>query len=235
MRSGTVGSGGGAGVSGGASAVASQAAGGPQSRASPLDEAQYALVQEAAGLYRPIKRAARTALGSAIVTLVIGATAAPLLLVWPSLAGAFITVGLGVIGVVEFLGSRKMRQADPAAARLLAMNQAAFLGLIVLYCLAQMLSFSMEDVKAAAMSPEFRAQLQQAMPEMARSIDRDIEQWAPLATYGFYSLVIVLSIFFQGGMALYYYTRLKHLEAFHSRTPPWVRRLLLESAADAGR
>jgi hypothetical protein len=226
---GTAGPGGGAGAAGGAPAGASKAAGGP------LDEAQYALVQEAAGLYRPIKRAARTALGSAIVTLVIGATAAPLLLVWPSLAGAFITVGLGVIGVVEFLGSRKMRQADPAAARQLALNQVAFLGLIVLYCVAQMLSFSAEDWRAAAMSPEFREQLQQAMPEMARSIDRDIEQWAPLATYGFYSLVIVLSIFFQGGMALYYYTRLKHLEAFHSRTPPWVRRLLLESAADLGR
>jgi len=223
----------GAGPGGDAHASAGSPAAGPESRASPLDETQYALVQEAARLYRPIKRAARTALASSVVTLIIGASAALSVLIWPSLAGAFITLGLGVIGVVEFLGSRKMRQADPAAARLLATNQAAFLGLIVLYCLAQMLTFSTEDAKAAALSPEFRAQLE-AMPEMARTIDIDriIEQWGPLVTYAFYSLVILLSIFFQGGMALYYFTRRRHLEAFHSRTPAWVRRLLMECAAD---
>ena len=194
--------------------------------ASPLDESQFALVQEAAQNYKPIKKAARIALGSAVTTLIIGACAVPFTLVWPSFAGALVTVGLCVIGVVEFLGYRKMMRADPSAARHLAANQLAFLGLIVLYCAIQMLTFSTEDVKAVALSPEFRAQLD-AMPDLARGIDRDIEQWAPLATYGFYSLVIVLSVFFQGGLALYYFTRRKSLEAFQ-RQPPWVRRVLAE-------
>jgi len=198
--------------------------------ASPLDESQFALVQQAAQSYKPIKRAARTALSSAITTLVIGACALPFTVIWPSLASVFITAGIGAVGVFEFLGYRKMRQADPAAPGYLATNQLAFLGLIVTYCAIQMLSFSTEDAKAAALSPEVRSQLR-AMPDMAREIDANIEQWAPLIMYGFYSLVIVLSIFFQGGMALYYWTRRRHLEAFARQTPPWVRRLLVECTA----
>lgn len=197
--------------------------------ASPLDESQFALVQEAAQSYKPIKKAARIAMGSAVTTLFIGACAVPFTLIWPSLAGALITAGLWVIGVVEFLGYRKMMRADPSAARHLAANQLAFLGLIVLYCAIQMLTFSTADVKAAAMSPEFRAELG-AMPSMARGFDRDIDQLAPLVTYGFYgfySLVIILSVFFQGGLALYYFTRRKFLEAFQHQ-PPWVRRVLAE-------
>lgn len=202
--------------------------------ASPLDESQFALVQEAARSYKPIKKASRVALGSAVTTLAIGAIAVPFTLVWPSFASALVTVGVCVVGVVEFLGYQKLKQADPAAARWLATNQLAFLGLIMLYCAIQMLTFSPEEVKAAALSPETRAQLN-AAPDMARDIDRMIEQWAPLVTYGFYSLVIVLSIFFQGGMALYYFTRRKWLEAFQRQTPPWVRRLLVECEPQAAK
>ena len=201
--------------------------------AAPMDESQFAVVQQAARRYKPIKRAAWSALSSAVVTLGIGASALPFTLIWPSPAAVLITGGLGAIGVFEFLGYRKLRRADPAAAGYLATNQLAFLGLIVLYCLIQMIGFTTEDAKAAALSPEARAQLN-AMPEMARAIDRDIEKWAPLITYGFYSLVIVLSIFFQGGMALYYYTRRRHLEAFRRDTPPWAFRLLVECTATAG-
>jgi len=206
----------------------------PPSPASPLDESQFALVQEAAQNYKPIKKATRTALGSAITTLVIGVSAVPLALIWPSFSGALITAGLCVIGVVEFMGYRKLRQADPAAARWLGTNQLAFLGLIAFYCLLQMLTFSSADAKAAALSPEFRAQLN-AAPDMTREIDNIIEQWAPLVTYGFYSLVLVLSVLFQGGLAWYYFTRRKFLEAFQRQTPPWVRRLMVECEPQSAR
>jgi hypothetical protein len=202
--------------------------------ASPLDESQFALVQEAARTYKPIKKAARTALGSAITTLVIGAVAVPFSLVWPSFSGIFITVGVCAVGVVEFLGYQKLVKADPSAARFLAMNQLAFLGLITIYCLIQMLTFSTAEVKAAAMSPEFRAQLN-AMPEMTREVDSMIEQWGPMVTYGFYSLVIILSVLFQGGLAYYYYTRRKFLDAFQREVPPWVRRLLVECTPQTAR
>ena len=120
-----------------------------------------------------------------------------------------------------------MRLADPAAARALAGNQLALFGLIALYCVVQMVGFSPAQAKAAAISPEVRSQLN-GMPSMAKAIDSQIDRWAPLLTYGFYGLVIVVSLIFQGGMALYYFTRTRHLAAFNSRTPPWVRRVVIE-------
>ncbi|MCX5683569.1 MAG: hypothetical protein NT049_07795 [Planctomycetota bacterium] len=214
------------------------AAGGPlpaaPPQASPLDESQFALVQEAARTYKPIKKAARIALGSAITTLMIGAVALPFSLFWPSFAGIFVTVGVCAVGVVEFLGYRKLVQADPSAARFLALNQLAFLGLITIYCLIQMLTFSPAEAKAAALSPESRAALN-GMPEMTRDIDNYIDQYGALATCGFYSLVIVLSVLFQGGLAYYYFSRRKFLEAFQREVPPWVRRLLVECAPQSAR
>ena len=206
----------------------------PGPAGSPLDESQFALVQEAARAYKPIKRTAYIALGSAITTLVIGTSAVAFTLFWPSFSSAMITVGICAVGAAEFAGHRKMRQADLSAARWLGKNQLAFIGLIVLYCAIQMLTFSAEEIRAAALSPEFRAQLG-AMPDMEREIDRNIEQWAPLVTYGFYSLVIVLSVLFQGGLALYYFTRQKFLDAFQRGTPPWVRRLLVECTPQPAR
>ena len=196
--------------------------------APPLEEAHFAAIRQAVVDRRAIRRACRTALSSSVVTLLIGASSLPFVVIWPSLSGLFIVAGICTIGIMEFLGYQRLRRADPAAARSLALNQLAFLGLIIIYCLGQMIAFSPDDAKAAALSPEARAQLN-AMPSMAGAIDGQIERWAPLLTYGFYSLVILLSAASQGGMALYYYTRRRHIEAFNRKTPPWIRRLLVEA------
>jgi len=197
-------------------------------RPDPLDESDYLLIRQAAVRRRPLRRATRTALMSSVATLVIGISAIPFVLLWPSWQGGLVAAGLCVIGVVEYKGYQRMRRADPNAARMLGTNQLALLGLIVLYCLAQMAAFSPEQARAAAISPEVRAQLAN-LPSMAKAIDSDIDRLAPLATYGFYGLVIVLSIAFQGGLARYYFTRRRHLEAFNAQTPPWIRRLFAET------
>jgi hypothetical protein len=93
-----------------------------------------------------------------------------------------------------------------------------------------MLTFSTEQAKAAAMSPEFRSHLA-GLPNMAQTIDKEIERWAPILAYGFYSLIIALSVCLQGGMALYYFTRRRHVESFNRGTPPWIRRLFIDIGA----
>jgi hypothetical protein len=198
--------------------------------AAPLDESHFAEIRQAVVSRKAVRAAARTALGSAVTTLFIGASALPFTLIWPSASSLMVTAGICAVGVVEFYGYRRMRRAEPSAAAYLAKNQLAFLGLILFYCLVQAATFTTEDAKAAAISPEARAQLA-AMPDMARSIDGLIDRWAPLLTYGFYSLVAVLSICCQGGMALYYFTRRRHIEAFNRRTPAWIRRLFVEMRA----
>ena len=205
------------------------AGGNPPGRG-PLHEDDFRQIATAMAGFKAIRSAARTAWMSAATTLTIGAFSALFFLVWPSWEGALVAVGLCAVGAVEYWGHCRMRRAEVAAAGILAKNQLAFLGLIVIYSLAQMATFSTQKLKADALSPEVRSQMA-AMPSMQRAIDGPIDRYAPLVTYGFYGLVIVMSVLFQGGLALYYFSRKKRLVAFHSQTPDWVRRVVVETRA----
>ena len=94
-----------------------------------------------------------------------------------------------------------------------------------------MFSFSRGGLQAALLSPDTRSQLA-GMPDVAQALDSQMAPYArlaPLMIYGFYGLVIVASILSQGGLALYYFTRRRRLEAFTRETPEWVRRLFIEA------
>jgi hypothetical protein len=51
----------------------------------------------------------------------------------------------------------------------------------------------------------------------------DLEGLYKTATLAMYGGAIVLSMLFQGGNALYYFTRRRHVEDFIAETPQWVR------------
>ncbi|GAH85776.1 unnamed protein product, partial [marine sediment metagenome] len=70
------------------------ATGGDVSEASPIGEQEWGLVREAAVRRRKVKRAAGTARGSAIVTLVIGLLALPFVVVSPSFSGLVVVAGI---------------------------------------------------------------------------------------------------------------------------------------------
>lgn len=153
----------------------------------------------------------------------------PLSILWPG-AGTLLVLGLAAVGVVEYLGYRRLKLASPTAPTFLGKNQLALLAMIVLYCLFQIVDFSPAQAKAAALSPEARAQMA-AMPQMLHSIDGQIDRWSRVLTYGFYGLVIVLSIACQGGLAWYYYSRRRHIDEFNRTTPLWIRRVLNEAGS----
>ena len=193
----------------------------------PIGEGELALIREAVVRRRKVKSAADVARSSAIVALVIGFLALPFVLLSPSLSGVVVVAGVIAVGVREWTGYKKMRRAEAGAAGHLGWNQVALLGVITFYCLLEMASFSPEEVKTAAISPEVRSQLA-TMPGMSAEIDKMIETWAPYAVYGFYSVLILVSVGFQGGLALYYFSRRKYVEAFNRETAEWVRKILLE-------
>ena len=195
--------------------------------AAPIGEGELGLIRQAVVRRRKVKSAAGVARSSAIVTLVIGFLALPFVLLSPSLSGVVVVAGVITVGVREWMGYGKMQRAETGAAGHLGWNQVALVGVITFYCLLQMASFSPEEMKAAALSPEARS-LSAALPGMMAGIDKMIETWAPYLVYGFYSLLIVVSVGFQGGMALYYFTRRKSVEAFNRETPEWVRRIFVE-------
>ncbi|HSW47351.1 MAG TPA: hypothetical protein VLM89_17440, partial [Phycisphaerae bacterium] len=111
-------------------------------------------------------------------------------------------------------------RADPLAPGWLARNQLLLVALIIVYCTWQMVSFSPERIRE-----ELSMSRQLAM---ASDLVKDLEKLLPLAVHGFYSLVIVLSVIFQGSLALYYWTRRPYIRLLDRDSPPWVRRILAE-------
>jgi len=183
--------------------------------ASPLSESDFLLLRQVVAARRPVRQAARVAHISAVTILAVGVLSLPCLLWVPGWLNMGIVFGICVIGLLEYSGAARMRQGVPEAAGMLALNQLALLGLIVIYCLLQMLSFSSEEVTSS-------------LSGMGADIERMAQSLAPLVTYGMYSLIIVLSAFFQGGLAVYYFSRRRHLEAARRSTPAWVGRVLTE-------
>lgn len=185
----------------------------PSSVPPPTAE-QLRVLMRAAETRRPIRAAASKARFSAVTTLIIGLLGLPFMVLSFSWSSMAITLGVCVIGAIEYVGYRRLRLGLPSAANFLACNQLAFLGLISAYCVFQMLTFSTAELDAAIGS--------QTPPEVSQLVG----SLAPLVTVGFYSLVIVMSIVFQGGLAMYYFTRRKYLRAYEQDTPAWACQLL---------
>ena len=195
-----------------------------------LSAEQVAQLHRAGQAHRLIRRAAGVALCSGVSTLLIGVASAVCAAFWPDVVGIVGSAALLLIGGVELLGRRRLLQGEPGSARLLMRNQLALLALAVAYCIFQMATFSVERLKNDALPPEVRSQLG-AMPELAHTIDSNVERWGTLAHYGTYCVMMVASLGFQGGLALYYATRRKHLDAFRESAPPWARQLVQRLAA----
>ena len=191
---------------------------------------QMVQLQQIAKLHRRVRRTAGIAVGSAATTLVIAFGTALFTAFSPDLTGIIASIVLLGIGIIEYIGARRLRAGDPRAATLLMRNQLLFLAMIALYCIVQLATFSVERMKNEALSPEVRAELA-AAPQMAHEIDTDLEKWGTLTHYALYSSLLVVSIFFQGGLALYYGTRRKHVQAYRDATPPWAQHLLHKMTA----
>jgi hypothetical protein len=192
-----------------------------------LTEEDFALLRRALACRQPVRKAARTARFSAFTTLVIGVAGIPLALLAPSWLGTVMVVGICTIGVVEYAGARQMQRGQVSAATLLGANQLMFLGLIAAYCVIQMLTFSTAAAESSLLPADVQSQLSQ-LQGGGQDLVHQFRVWAPLATYGFYALVIFLSLCFQGGLAVYYFTRQHHLRAVAAATPAWVQRLFCE-------
>ncbi|WP_182871437.1 hypothetical protein [Stieleria mannarensis] len=172
----------------------------------PLNEDHYRELLAATDLIRPVRRASRVATFNGWTVGVIAALSFPF--AFFGLDGVAITLGLSTVCCFEFLGRRKLLKFDPAGAIWLGWNQVGFLALIVAYCLWMLLG----DV------PDIRAN-----PELSRLLGSDGQQLYQALNLTVYGSVIVLSVIFQGGNAIYYFTRRRYLVAYQQQTSPWVR------------
>lgn len=112
-------------------------------------------------------------------------------------------------------GAYLLRKYDARGARWLGFNQIFFTAIIASYCLLQIMSVFAGDNALVNI-------LEQAEEAYGMAGTTDV----PKTVVAIYMVVIFASILSQGGAALYYFTRARHVRAFHKKTPPWVIELL---------
>jgi len=167
-------------------------------------------------LARPIRKAARVAAFNGWSTAAIAALSLPFSL--SSAVGLALTAALACVAFIEFRGRRRLLDFEPGGAFILGWNQLGLLAIIAGYS-AWMMQTSI--VEAGSLSTELQglAQLDSGLAGMVESYQPMIRQ----AVRGFYLGVIALSVVFQGGTALYYFSRRRIVEDFIAATPEWAR------------
>jgi hypothetical protein len=129
---------------------------------------------------------------------------------------AVMAIGLGVLGFGELKGRRMLRACDLRAPARLGWNQIALMVLIIGYCAWQLVgAMGQPDMVSQAISesPELAQFIND--PEMAAEAD-DLIHRATVLTY---LIVIGATVIFQGGNAIYYFTRGKWMRTYIKETP----------------
>ena len=180
----------------------------------PFSESHQRALAAARDRAEPIRRASRVATFNAWTTAILAALSAPFALF--GVAGLLVFAALALVAWNEFRGRRRLLAFDPAGATILGWNQLGLLGMITLYCVWALYS----NLWGGG---SIEAQLK-ANPQLGPAIGSvqgfdDLYRSIVIVLYG---SVIVLSAIFQGGNALYYFSRRKYVEAYVRETPQWV-------------
>ena len=130
-----------------------------------------------------------------------------------------LAVVLGVLARTELRGRRLLERYDPSALPLLCRNQVALVGTVWIYALC--------SIYFGLRGPSPLTQILEEHPDLAEMLStadvlHDAQKYYRYGLVAFYGLVIVVTTAFQGGTALYYASRRKHLDHFLARTPDWV-------------
>ncbi len=129
---------------------------------------------------------------------------------------------LALLAYVELRSRKQLARYEPRALVALTVNQLALIALVCAYALSR--------ISATQHEPSPIADLMQQHGELAEVLggsdptgeDNGMDQMYRSGITAFYLLVIAVTALFQGGCALYYWTRRKHLDDFIAHTPQWV-------------
>lgn len=127
-----------------------------------------------------------------------------------------LSLALGAVAYVELRNAGRLKRLQPLAARNLAFNQVALAGILICYACWQLYVASRPGGTAAALGVDDPAVAQMLGPvqDLTRAI-----------IHAIYGALILIAIFAQGGMALYYFTRVRLVRDYVATTPPWITQL----------
>jgi hypothetical protein len=201
-----------------ADAVQAAALAGDPSVANPFSAVHRRELASARDRAKTIRKAARVAAFNGWTTVLIAVCSGPFALF--DITTLAITVLLSFVAFNEFRGRRRLLQFDPSAATLLGWNQLGLLAVIVAYSLWS-LHTNTGDTGALSAQLQSYGDLDSVLGATG-----GFEGLYKTVTYAMYGGVIGLSLLFQGGNALYYFSRRRHIEDFNAETPEWARDVL---------
>jgi hypothetical protein len=145
--------------------------------------------------------------------IVVAGLGTLLSLLFFSLTGIFVGLLLVGAGVMELHGRRLLRRRDADGMRWLVRAQLFLLSVILVYCSSRLGSFDAETAMGN-LTPEMEAALGEA--GLAKADILPLVHTTFVATY---ATVAIVSLLFQGGLALYYRKRVGRVTAFLAQPP----------------
>lgn len=128
-------------------------------------------------------------------------------------SGLAIGVGMLAIAAVELWGAARLSRLDASATRMLGFNQIAIAIMLTAYAAWSLYAAAYGPAATSAMTADERevASMLGPVDELTRQIQ-----------YLIYGILIIVAVFGQGSLALYYFTRARHVRAYLAQTPPWI-------------
>jgi hypothetical protein len=127
--------------------------------------------------------------------------------------GLILGAGMIAIAYVELRGAKRMRLLDPQSPRMLAWNQVVLGGLLLAYA-----SYSLWTIYTGRTDMQTEIAKYPELTDVVGDMDR-LSKLIGLLIYG---TLMAVAIFGQGGTALFYLSRKKHIEAYLRETPSWI-------------
>ena len=130
-----------------------------------------------------------------------------------SVSGVLLGLGMAVVAAVELHSAKRLRRLQPQAARTLGLNQLALAAMLILYALW--------SIHGELTGEGAYASLKASDAQLAAMLGpiEDLTRMVVLAVYG---AVIAVAVLAQGGLAVFYFSRVKHIKAYLTHTPDWI-------------
>jgi hypothetical protein len=177
----------------------------------PAPESQQRELARAAELGQPLRRAAKLARANGLGYAIFGVLT--ILASLPSdLAGLLLGACLLAVGIAQQRAAPRLVGGDESAPGALARNELVLLAAISAYAIAQ-LTF-------------LRAHGSAELEMLGDSAGVDVAGLVDAIASAVYGSVIVISLLYQGGMALYFRRRVALVERYAREVPAWAREAL---------
>jgi hypothetical protein len=178
---------------------------------SPLTEEQLHQLANANVALRKVQRAVSIARFDGWTVAIFAALTALFGITDP--VTLLIALVMACMGVIELHGARRLQRLDARAARTLGLNQLALGALVILYALAH--------VYAELSGPGVYDSLAAADPQLSQMLQPVKNLTHSIALAAYTSLILVAFVA-QGGLARFYFSRRKLIDAYLLQTPPWI-------------